>query len=124
MTHGIEILFVDDNEDIRSLVRDTGLMLDLRVKAFRDPAKALEELRNHAGKYCAVVSDYRIGFEMTGLHFLERAKQICGGRAAYVLYTGETHEKLQELAKEVGVHYVFKEPGKTRDFLKSLGETG
>lgn len=120
----IDVLFVDDNADIRNLVRDTGLLLDVHVKAFQDPVKALEELRHHPAKYRAVVSDYRIGFVMTGLHFLEGAKQICGDRAAYVLYTGETHEKLQEMAKQTGVHYVYKEPGKTREFMSGLHKTG
>ncbi len=124
MAGGIDILFVDDNEGFRNLVCNTGSVLDLRIKAFHDPKKALGELRAHPDKYRAVVSDYRLGLEMTGLHLLERAREICGDRAAYVLYTGETHELLQKMAKNAGVHYVYKEQGKTRDFLKSLGETG
>ena len=117
MAAGIDILLVDDDADTAAFVSDGCLTMNLRVMAVRDPRRALEELRKHHDRYRAVVSDYRLGAVMTGLQFLERVKELYDGDLQRILYTAEDHPSLQQVAKDAGVQYVYKDP---REMMHSL----
>jgi len=54
------ILVVDDEEDIVTIVRD-GLQLNgFEVSVFTNPSEALKHFRKHSKEFCAVLSDIRM----------------------------------------------------------------
>lgn len=112
-----KVLVLDDEQIITKSIKDH---LDLyQVDCFNNPQEALDALEiNH---YRLIVSDYRMP-EMTGIEFLQKARQKDAYDKAILMTAFAEKEILMEAINQGLIHKVMEKPLNLKELESSLGE--
>jgi len=106
--HKERILFVDDEELVAELGRETLQRLEYQVTVLTDSLAALEAFRADPEGFDLVLTDQ----SMPHLNGLDLAREILKIRSdiPVIMYTGLVEETVEEKAKAVGIRAVLAKP--------------
>ncbi|MFA6464988.1 MAG: PAS domain-containing protein [Desulfurivibrionaceae bacterium] len=115
---GERILFVDDEEQIRTFAEMLFSKHGYQVSTFSNGVQALEEFRNHPDQFDLVITDMTMP-HMTGA---ELAQKILGIRpdVPIILCTGQSELIDREKAFAMGVRAYLNKPVLQHDFLSAI----
>ncbi|MEY4563996.1 MAG: hypothetical protein RLZZ618_3273, partial [Pseudomonadota bacterium] len=113
------ILLIDDEESIRTGMRELLQTWGYRVLEAGTIAEACTEVRRHAGVIHLVISDLRLANKEDGIHAIERVRETYGAPLPALLITGDTSPEQVKRAHESGHQVLFK-PVRTRDLHSVL----
>ena len=119
---GRRVLVVEDEpaalEAVRGLLESWGC----RVTGAHSIAAATESLSRNADPLDAIIADYRLGDEGTGLEAIARVRLLAGRDVPAVLMSGEAARESLRAIRESGLRYLPKPvpPSKLRALLGEL----
>jgi PAS domain S-box-containing protein len=118
--HGELVLVVDDEDDIRTILRNVLTSSGYRVLEAADGAGAVAVLSRAGNTVDLVVTDMR----MPGMDGLETIRALRGVRpdVPIVLISGLHTQTLSDEAAELGVRHVLAKPFSSALLLQSLGD--
>ena len=114
------VMFVDDEDTVRSIGTTLLRRLGFEPVAFSHPKAALEAFRAEPAKFAAVISDLTMP-QMTGI---ELGKTIMRLRpdVPVILTTGYLHAEAQQNAREGGIAFVITKPFEVKELVARLRE--
>ena len=120
---GSSILLIDDEEAIRTSVRD--LLIDWGYVVFTAStiAESLQVVRDRKGLLDIVISDLRLRQGEDGLAAIEQVRHACGFAVPALLVTGDTAPDQVLRVHESG-HIVLYKPLQPRELLSVLKRVG
>ena len=116
-----EILLLDDDEDDYVLVKSmlhTSFGATVNLDWYQKDGVATEMICS--GLYVVTLVDYRLGKE-NGLEVLRVAKSHCPDQAIF-LFTGWTHDDIEQKAKNAGANGVLQKNQLSAETLKAAIE--
>lgn len=102
------LLVIDDDEQILSMLHSVFTHFGFQVNCQSDGHGAVDEVRNHPGKYDLILSD----FNMPGLNGLQTYHHICeiDPNICFCIMTGGIQELEKNLWLDQGVALVLQKP--------------
>jgi signal transduction histidine kinase len=116
---GQTLLLIDDEESIRTGMREFLQSWGYRVLTAGTIAEACTEVRRHAGVIDLVMSDMRLANREDGIDAIERVRDAYGAPLPALLLTGDTSPEQVKRAHESGHRVLFK-PVRPRDLHDAL----
>jgi len=102
------ILFVDDEEDLVQIARDSLTGFGYRVAAFSDSVKALACFKKNPGVFDLIISDITMPF-LTG-EALAREARLIRPDIPVILITGASGRMDKKIAEKMGINSVLYKP--------------
>ncbi len=113
------LLVIDDEESIRTGMRELLQSWGYQVLTAATIAEACTEVRRHAGVIDLVVSDLRLANSEDGIDAVEQVRKAYGAPLPALLMTGDTSPDEVKRVHESGHQVLFK-PVRTRDLHTML----
>lgn len=113
------VLLIDDEESIRTGMRELLQTWGYQVLTAGNIAEACTEVRRHAGVVDLVISDLRLANREDGITAIERVRETYGAPLPALLMTGDTSPEQVKRAHDSGHRVLFK-PVRTRDLHSVL----
>ena len=118
---GIKIMFVDDEEMIADMVKESLEDEDLVIDVFTSPNHAIKVFNENTEYYDLIVTDLTMP-EISGLELIKNLKKKRTD-VPIILSTGSLDETLETKAREIGVTKIIKKPFSFKKLLKMIKET-
>ena len=116
---GRTVLLVDDEESIRTGMRELLQTWGCEVLSAGSIHEACTEVRRHGGVIDFVISDLRLANREDGITAIERVREAYGAPLPALLMTGDTSKEQVRRAHGSGHRVLFK-PVRTRDLHAAL----
>jgi len=118
---GIKIMFVDDEEMIADMVKESLEDEDLVIDVFTSPKLAIKVFNENTEYYDLIVTDLTMP-EISGLELIKNLKKKRAD-VPIILSTGSLDETLETKAREIGITKIIKKPFSFKKLLKMIKET-
>lgn len=119
---GQRILLIDDDAAVREAMQALLERWGCVVLAAADSDAAMEMLLAESERPDALISDYRLGSDATGIEAIVRIRAVVGTGLPAVVITGETTPASRERIRAAGLRWLTKPvpPHKLRAILREL----
>ena len=119
------MVVIDDDEAIRNGLQQLLILWGFDVVACTNADEALQRIDNGARVPAAIISDYRLHNNLSGLDAITTIHSACDGHIPALIVTGDTSKDVLFDLKNSGFQVLHKPvaPAKLRAFLRNLPRT-
>ncbi len=116
---GLKIMFVDDEEMIADLMKESLETEDIIIDIFTKPYNALRKFKDNPDYYDLVITDLTMP-KISGLELAEKIKEVkC---IPVILSTGSLDSTLEKKAKNININSLIKKPFDFNELLKTINK--
>lgn len=118
----LDIVLVDDEQAILDAMQVLLSQWECRCHAFATVEEAEQSISSGDYTVDIIISDYRLGDDVTGLECIKRLRQVTGLQTIAVLLSGDTDPKLLKQVQDAGFYMLHKplKPTKLRNLMGIL----